>query len=119
MPARDLERRGGVGEGVGRVLDRGAEGEVAGVGGDAEVVDTAVPPSSLTTTFSMMELDGLVVVGDRAGHRLVAGGDGDRAGVEGAAVAVGAGPGAGLVAEDRRARRGCRCRPRPPASSAV
>ena len=36
---RDLERRGGVGEGVGRGLDRGAEGERAGAGGDPEVVD--------------------------------------------------------------------------------
>ena len=36
---RDLEGRGGVGEGVGRGLDRGAEDERAGVGGDAEVVD--------------------------------------------------------------------------------
>ena len=36
---RDLEGRGGVGEGVGGVLDGGAEHERAGVGRDPEVVD--------------------------------------------------------------------------------
>ncbi len=55
---RDRERRGGVGERVGRGLDGGAEGQRAGAGGDPEVAHGALPPSSLTTTLRMTRLTG-------------------------------------------------------------
>ena len=55
---RDRERRGGVGERVGGRLDGGPEHERAGVGGDPEVVDDRVPPSSLTTRLTMTRLTG-------------------------------------------------------------
>ena len=56
---RDRERRGGVGEGVGRGLDGGRRRRAR----PALVVipkspTTALPPSSLTTTFSMTRLTG-------------------------------------------------------------
>ena len=103
---RDLEGRGGVGEGVGRVLDGGAEHERAGAGGDAEVADDRVAAVVVDDDLLDDELDRLVVVGDRAGDRRVAGGDGDAARVEGAAVAVGAGPGGRLVAGQRELGEG-------------
>ena len=54
------------------------------------------------------QADRLVVVGDRAGDRRVARGEGDPARVERAAVAVAAGPGGGRVARQRELGEGVR-----------
>ena len=105
---RDRERLGGVGERVGGVLDGGAEDERAGVGRDAEVVDDRGAAVVVDDDLLDDELDRLVVVGDRAGDRGVAGRDGDRARVEGAAAAVGAGPGGRRVAGHRELGEGVR-----------
>ena len=73
MPGATSRVVGGVGEGVGRGLDGGAEGERAGVGGDAEVVDDRRAAVVVDDDLLDDELDRLVVVGDRAGDRGVAG----------------------------------------------
>ena len=103
---RDLQGRGGVGEGVGRGLDGGAEGQGAGAGGDPEVAHDRAAAVVVDDDLADDEADGLVVVGDRAGDRRVARGEGDAARVERAAAAVGAGPVARRVAGQRELGEG-------------
>ncbi len=89
---RDHEGRGGVGERVGGASTVGAEGQRAGVVVMPKSSTVAVPPSSLTTVFSMISSTGWssLVIEQVTGSSPNATRDG--AGVEGAAAAVGAGP---------------------------
>ena len=70
---RDLERRGGVGEGVGGGLDGGAEHERAGAGGDPEVADGRAAAVVVDDALLDDELDRAVFVyvqvDARPGHR--------------------------------------------------
>src|SRR5207344_1026920 len=90
---RDRERGRGVGERVGGRLDGGPEHQRPGAGGDPEVAHHGAAAVVVDDRLLDDQLDRLVVVGDRAGDRRVAGLDGHAARVEGPAVTVGAGPG--------------------------
>ena len=87
--------------------------ERAGAGRDPEVAHDRAPAVVVDDDLADDERDGLVVVGDRAGHRRVARGEGDAARVERAAAAVGAGPVGRPRSRPPRARPGCTCRARP------
>ena len=108
MPGATRERLGGVGERVGGASTAAPKTSVPASVVMPKSSTIAVPPSSLTTIFSMTSSTGwssLVIEQVTGG---VAGRERDRARVEGAAAAVGAGPGGRRVAGHRELGEGVR-----------